>query len=43
MGIFANLLGILACLLQGIWDIWYPPIQASHVHVYGLALEHKYK
>ena len=23
-GIFANLYGILACLLQGIWDIWYP-------------------
>ena len=31
MGIFANLLGILACLLQGIWDIWYPPIQASKI------------
>ena len=34
MGILANLLGILACLLHGIWDIWYPPpplyiIQAS--------------
>ena len=34
MGIFASLLGILkviilACLLPGIWDIWYPPIQAS--------------
>ena len=24
MGIFASLEGILACLLQGIWDIWYP-------------------
>ena len=24
IGIFANLLGILAYLLQGIWDIWYP-------------------
>ena len=23
-GIFANLKGILACLLQGIWDTWYP-------------------
>ena len=29
MGIFADSKGILACLLQGIWDIWYPPIQAS--------------
>ena len=29
MGIFADLLGIFACLLQGIWDIWYPPLQAS--------------
>ena len=24
MGIFTSLLGILACLLQEIWDIWYP-------------------
>ena len=24
MGIFTNLYGILACLLQGIWDIGYP-------------------
>ena len=29
MGIFDDLKGIFACLLQGIWDIWYPPIQAS--------------
>ena len=29
MGIFGSLEGILACLLPGIWDIWYPPIQAS--------------
>ena len=29
MGIFAYLKGIFACLLQGIWDILYPPIQAS--------------
>ena len=29
MGIFASLYGILACLLQRIWDSWYPPIQAS--------------
>ena len=29
MGIFANLLGILAPLLPGIWDIGSPPIQAS--------------
>ena len=29
MRIFANLQGIFAFLLQGIWDIWYPPIQAS--------------
>ena len=27
--ILAYLEGIFACLLQGIWDIWYPPIQAS--------------
>ena len=31
MGIFANLKWIFACLLQGIWDIRYPPIQASLV------------
>ena len=24
MGIFADLQGIFACSLQGIWDIWYP-------------------
>ena len=24
MWIFANLKGILDCLLTGIWDIWYP-------------------
>ena len=23
MGIFASFKGILACLLQGLWDIWY--------------------
>ena len=31
IGIFANLQGILAYFLQGIWDIWYPPIQASKI------------
>ena len=31
MGIFDRLKEILACLLQGIWDIWYLPIQASPV------------
>ena len=35
MGIFANLKGILAYLLQGIWDIWYPPIQASQMKATG--------
>ena len=29
MGIFASLEGILACLLQWIWDIWCPPIQSK--------------
>ena len=24
LGLFTRVLGILACLLQGIWDIWYP-------------------
>ena len=24
VGIFADLLGIFAFLLQGMWDIWYP-------------------
>ena len=33
MGIFASLLGILACLLHRIWDIWYPPIQASYIQL----------
>ena len=33
MGIFVNSKGILACLLQGIWDIWYPPIQSFLIHI----------
>ena len=24
MGIFASFKGVLACLLQGIWNVWYP-------------------
>ena len=49
MGIFVSLQGILACLLQGIWDILYPPIQASFIYkdtlilnfydVYGIGWE----
>ena len=32
MDIFASLKGILAFLLEGIWDIWSPPpIQASRL------------
>ena len=30
MVIFVSLFGILACLFQGIWDVWHPTIQTSY-------------
>ena len=32
MGLFASLEVIVACLLQGIWDIWYPIFQ-PHISI----------
>ena len=30
---------VFVCLLQGIWDIWYPPIQASFLKNYLTDIE----